>query len=263
MSVDDLDDLERTGDVLAGGGESRLKKLQGQAVFLSRLAQPRAGDGEEASGAGIRSSGWALCMELLAEQIGIALDEMASPALRYEPEALHASEATAAVVGDGAVAIGARARFGVTLAQVDELHRLIDMLLAHADVVMGSREAELAEHTLSSLGQAIFDGAQAVRGVVDDIEAQRPGGKAGVAEERAVYGVAGLRTMSDGDVVSWLRLPAGAPPGHAKQGAGLPSPRMGARMRRRASRMPGTWPGHDRTWRDGVPRPSMPTPVFG
>ncbi len=70
---------------------------------------------------------------------------------------------------------GGRYIFGVTLEQVDTLNRLIDMISAHGDVVTTSDDAELADHTLSLLGDAIFNDARTVREIIRQVESQRLG----------------------------------------------------------------------------------------
>jgi hypothetical protein len=130
-------------------------------------------------------------LELLEEQLRLVLDEISWPAYQGEETALGSDTGPAMEKApDGA---NDRYLFGVTLEQVDTLHRLIDMISAHGDVVTASREAELADHTLPVLGQAIFDGARAVHAIIRQVESQRlgqtRGSRTGVDEERAVYRV--------------------------------------------------------------------------
>jgi hypothetical protein len=84
-----------------------------------------------------------------------------------------------------------RYRFGMTMEQIDTLNRLIDMIVAHGDVVIASDEAEFADHTLSVLGDAIFNDARAVRAIMRQVGSQRlkpaRGAQTGVGEERATY----------------------------------------------------------------------------
>jgi hypothetical protein len=84
-----------------------------------------------------------------------------------------------------------RYAFGVTLSQIDEINLLIDMLRAHGDVVAANDAAGFADHTLSTVGNAIFSGANKLREIVLDLEAQRldpaRGSPTGVREERASY----------------------------------------------------------------------------
>jgi hypothetical protein len=68
------------------------------------------------------------------------------------------------------------------------------MIAAHGDVVTISHATELADHTLSLLGQAIFTDARALRDLIDQIEAQRLNPSSypptGVGEAQAVYRIA-------------------------------------------------------------------------
>lgn len=79
--------------------------------------------------------------------------------------------------------------FGVTLAQVDALARLIQAVAAHGDVVAVGHVGDLAEGTLPQLGQAICDAAAALRAILDQVEGQRlgPPVRPGVAEAPAAY----------------------------------------------------------------------------
>jgi hypothetical protein len=68
---------------------------------------------------------------------------------------------------------------------------LIDMIVAHGDVVIASDDAEFADHTLSALGDAIFNDARTVREIIRQVNSQRLGEardpQTGVGEERAAY----------------------------------------------------------------------------
>jgi hypothetical protein len=79
----------------------------------------------------------------------------------------------------------------MTMEQIDTLNRLIDMIVAHGDVVIASDEAEFADHTLSVLGDAIFNDARTVRAIMRQVNSQRlnpaRGSQTGVGEERALY----------------------------------------------------------------------------
>jgi len=131
----------------------------------------------------------AICLELLAEQVGLVLDEMSWPAYRSESEA--AAEAGAEPAKEVPGDADERYRFGMTMEQIDTLNRLIDMIVAHGDVVIASDEAEFADHTLSVLGDAIFNDARAVRAIMRQVGSQRlnpaRGSQTGVGEERATY----------------------------------------------------------------------------
>lgn len=210
------DDLDTPGYFMSEDGRLRLEKLREHMAFLSRLAQARTADGDQECGADVRASGLASCLELLAEQAGTVLDEVSWPALRRGRTAMPESEAALGVAGEAPCDADVRLCFGMSLAQVDKLHQLIAMLSAHGDVVTASREAEFADHTLPLLGQAIFEGAQAVREIIRQVETQRlqpaPGGRAGVGEDRAVYGAGLARQVPDSQAASCaqsaMRIPS-------------------------------------------------------
>jgi hypothetical protein len=192
MSKLDSDGLETTGYFLPEDSQYRLKKLREYIEFLSHLAQSRMADEEQEGIPEIRVGDMAICLELLAEQVGLVLDEISCPAQRYEEEAapgIDAESQTAKeeVPGDA----DSRYIFGVTLEQVDTLERLIEMISAHGDVVIASDDAEFAEHTLSLLGDAIFGDARAVRKIIRQVNSQRlgqaRGSQAGVGEDQAAY----------------------------------------------------------------------------
>jgi hypothetical protein len=189
MSKFDSDDLETMGYFLPEDSQLRLKKLREYAEFLSHLAQPRRAEEEQECTAEIRVGEVAICLELLAEQVGLVLDEMSWPAYRSESEA--AAEAGAEPAKEVPGDADERYRFGMTMDQIDTLNRLIDIIVAHGDVVIASDEAEFADHTLSVLGDAIFNDARAVRAIMRQVGSQRlgqaRGSQTGVGEERATY----------------------------------------------------------------------------
>jgi hypothetical protein len=196
MSTFDSDDLETMGYFLPEDSQLRLKKLREYAEFLSHMAQPRTADEEQEWIPEIRVGEVAICLELLAEQVGLVLDDLSWPAYRSEREAALGAEAepeAAEVSGDA----GGRYIFGVTLEQVDTLNRLIDMIVALGDVVIASDGAEFADGTLSVLGDAIFNDARTVRAIMRQVGSQRleqaRGSQTGVGEERAVYHVVRAR----------------------------------------------------------------------
>ena len=82
---------------------------------------------------------------------------------------------------DGAPGEGSarpRYTFGITLAQVDALARLVQAVSAHGDVVAVGPMGDLARGTLPQLGQAICDAADALRALLDQVEGQRLGAPA-------------------------------------------------------------------------------------
>jgi hypothetical protein len=210
MSTFDSDDLETMGYFLPEDSQLRLKKLHEYAEFLSHLAQPRTADEEQEWIPEIRVGEVAICLELLAEQVGLVLDEMSWPAYRSESEAASAADAEPEAAEEAPDDAGGRYIFGVTLEQVDTLNRLVGMISAHGDVVIASHEAEFADHTLSSVGDAIFNDARTVREIIRQVESQRlgptRGSQTGVGEERALYlvdtGLARL-PMDSASHVAW------------------------------------------------------------
>ena len=192
MSTFDSDDRETMGYFLPEDSQLRLQKLREYAEFLSHIAQPRTPDVQQEWIPEIHVGQVAICLELLAEQVGLVLNDLSFPAYR--------SESDAAAMPDDA---DGRYLFGMTLEQVDTLNQLIDMIVAHGDVVTASHDAELADHTLSLLGHAIFSDARAVREIIRQLESQRlnpRNSQPGVSEEQGVYHVARKRSR-----VHWLK----------------------------------------------------------
>ena len=225
MSTFDSDDRETVGYFLPEDSQLRLKKLREYAEFLSHIAQPRTPDVQQEWIPAIHVGQVAICLELLAEQVGLVLDDLSFPAYR--------SESDAAAMPDDA---DGRYLFGMTLEQVDTLNQLIDMIVAHGDVVTASHDAELADHTLSLLGHAIFSDARAVREIIRQVESQQlnpRNSQPGVSEEQGVYHVARKRSR-----VHWVKnaiasqmpvLPRSAPFGSKAYS-------LGSSLQRRAMR---------------------------
>ena len=87
MSTFDSNDLETMGYFLPEDSQLRLKKLREYAEFLSHIAQPRTADVQQEWIPEINVGEVAVCLEWLAEQVGLVLDEMSWPAYRSEREA--------------------------------------------------------------------------------------------------------------------------------------------------------------------------------
>ncbi|MBS7456646.1 XAC0095 family protein [Coralloluteibacterium stylophorae] len=195
MANREPNDLQMPGYFLPEAGQFRLKKLRDHMVFLSHLAQPRTFDEDSEYAPGIRLDELAVCLELLAEQAELVLAEVTWPAFRGEdgdaPGSGSGPSQEAADEAAAATDAPAGPPPGITLDQIDELNRLIQTISALGDAVAASGSTELADATLPALGETIFDSAQAVRDILDRIEAQRaapatpPQGR--VREERAVY----------------------------------------------------------------------------
>jgi len=200
MSTFDADDRDTMGYFLPANSQRRLQKLRDYAEFLSHIAQPRTPDAEQEGLPKINAEQVAICLEFLVEQMGLMLSDLSFPAYRAESDAAPAADAkpdAAEAMPDDA---GGRYLFGLTLDQVDTLNHLIDMIVAHGDVVTASHDAELADHTLSLLGHAIFTDARAVREIINQVESQRlnpqRSSHTGVSEEQGVYHVARKRSQS-------------------------------------------------------------------
>jgi len=206
MSTIDSDDQGTTGYFLPEDSQFRLKKLREYVAFLANLARPRTSDEVQERTAEIRVGEVAICLELLEEQIGQVLDELSWPARRDEGAAVRSGDAEPAAVEDEAAEpeamepeaakeegdrAGKPYLFGVTLDQIDEIDQLIRMIRAHGDVVIASDDAEFADHTLSTLGDAIFRDVEKLREIIRDVNDQRlrPLGhrRTGVREEPAAY----------------------------------------------------------------------------
>jgi len=219
MSKFDSDDLETMGYFLPEDSQFRLRKLREYVEFLSHLAQPRMADEEREGVPEIHVGEVAICLELLAEQVGLVLDEISWPANRCEGETAPGADAEPEAVEEVPGDAGGRYLFGVTLEQVDTLNRLIDMISAHGDVVIASDDAEFADHTLSLLGDTIFNDARAVREIIRQVESQRlgqaRGPRTGVGEERVVYLYHAGRAHLPADSASHSAWP---PPQRPKQG---------------------------------------------
>jgi hypothetical protein len=198
MSKRESDDPGMPGYFLPEDSQLRLTKLSDHIRFLARLAQPRT-YAERECALDVPVGELAICLELLAEQADLVLQEMSwfAPRQVVTSAAEHGDECAAAPdVSDTA---DQRFAFGITLDQIDALHRLIQTISAHGDVVGAGCTAELARHTLPLMGQAIYDAALAVRTLLDQVEVQRLGQdsrpRSGVCEERATY-AAGLTSLA-------------------------------------------------------------------
>ena len=200
MSEFDSDDLETTGYFLPEDSQLRLKKLREYAEFLSHLAQPRTADEKQEWIPEIRAGEVALCLELLAEQVGLVLDDLSWPAECGERASACEADAEAEAYTEAAEPdiaepvmdeAGNRHIFGVTLNQIDEINLLLSSLRAHGNVVTCSDHAELSDVTLSIMGDAIVRDAGKLRDIIDDVNAQElgppHGTKPGVREELATY----------------------------------------------------------------------------
>jgi hypothetical protein len=200
MSKFDSEDKDMPGYFLPEDSQFRLKKLRDYTEFLSRLAQPRTWDETKEFVPEVRMGELAICLELLSEQAGLVLEDLSWPRQRQakvdaeevEEEEAFGHNPTSVMSPALSDAAAERHVFGVTLSQIDALNLLLDKLSAHGDVVVSSHEAEFADRTLPLIGQAIYDGVEDVRAILNEAQAQqiRPRKPLNrVGETRAVYGL--------------------------------------------------------------------------
>jgi hypothetical protein len=74
---------------------------------------------------------------------------------------------------EGADIASGRLAFGISLDQVDALDRFVRTIAAHGDVISTGVAAHLDERSLPALGEAIYDAANAVRDILDQIGKQK------------------------------------------------------------------------------------------
>lgn len=196
MSKFDAGEFETTGYFLPEDSEFRLKKLCKHMKFLAYLAQPRTAN-EEQDFMDIRPGEVAVCLELLAEQVELALDTVSFPAHRKSPRAEAAdaageddaddeedgqekagSDAFADVddarVGASAPAVDDDYAFCGTLDQLDEINRLLDLLKAQGDLLMAGGGGEFAKGTLIVIGASIFENVDSLHDIIRQAQLQLP-----------------------------------------------------------------------------------------
>ncbi|WP_211369603.1 XAC0095 family protein [Pseudoxanthomonas yeongjuensis] len=166
MSKPASNDLDTQGYFLPEDSQTRLKKLRDHMQFLSELAQPRTWKEEQEDTPEVPMGHLATCLELLAEQADLVLQEVSWPARREVAADAPDRDVTAATSPESYDTAVERFAFSITGEQVDLLDRLLGSISAHDD-------------------------ALAVRDLLDQVEAQRlgrmPRRPTGVGEERAVY----------------------------------------------------------------------------
>ncbi len=191
MSDYHFDERELPGYFLGEDSQFRLLRLKDHLRFLARLAQPRTVDEEREDAPQVRRGELSFCMELLADQVHLVLDELSWPAHRTTADTA-IREAGADATTELADAPADDIAFGLTLDQLDTLDRLLQTLSAYGDVVAASDPATLANPTLPALGRAIVEATAAVREVLAQVEGQRRGkgrrARSGVAEAAPAYG---------------------------------------------------------------------------
>jgi hypothetical protein len=199
-----FDDQDMTGYFLPKGSQQRLAQLCSHARFLARLCQLHGADRPQDAATPVRRSEWRFCLEQLAEQLDLVLQQVSWPAQRTTThEATEvAQQAPACTEGTGA-SYSTQADVhgflhGVTLEQIDKLNLLVGAIKAYGDAVFANGTADFAEGTVSMLGFTIFDRANDVDDIVQEISAQQLAQGArlrfSVEEPRPVYGI---QTPSD------------------------------------------------------------------
>ena len=206
MSKLTTEDRGEVGYFLPEDGQVRLRKLHQHIEFLSRLAEPRVD--EEEDGPEIDHPALAGCLELLAEQVQQVLDTVSWPARLQEKTQAGAVRAEADDEDededdgdeDEPVSRVAKKRaeefaFGMTLDQLDESDRLLDLLRAQGDLLMAAGGTDVADGTITVIGAAIFDGAEEMKNMIRKIEDQlldaEPDASTRVREMPPAYGHAG------------------------------------------------------------------------
>lgn len=202
MSKRESNERDVPGYFLPEDSQLRLAKLGDHIRFLSRLAQPRTLDEEQDWLPEVRMGELAICLGLLAEQIGFVLEEVSWPARQASMAKAPEPDAAATSTPEAPDGASESFAFGVTLDQVDNLDRLIQTISAHGHLMATGQVAELADHTQPLLGrQAIQDGAAALRDVLDQVKtqrlAQRPRSRGEVSEERGGYGAGPMWPVAD------------------------------------------------------------------
>ncbi|MBO9830585.1 hypothetical protein J7373_20225 [Xanthomonas sp. A2111] len=183
MAHDPLDD-DMPGYFLPEDSQFRLAKLRDHVRFLVRLAQPRTQAEERAAEPKVRMGELALCLELLAEQVGLVLDALSYPAQRTDTARGAWSDAAVQPAPDAG-----SGTFRVTQQQIDRLTQLAETVSANARTVVAGDAAERVGQALPNVGNALCAAANEVRELLLQIARQplREPPSNRVREERAVY----------------------------------------------------------------------------
>jgi hypothetical protein len=199
-----FDDQDMTGYFLPKGSQQRLAQLCSHVRFLARLGQPHGAEHGQDAATPVGRSEWKFCLEQLAEQLDLVLQQVSWPAQRTTTqEAAEVSQHAAAGTEGAGASYSTQADVqgflhGVTLDQIDKLNLLVSAIKAYGDAVFADATADFAEGTVSMLGYTIFDRANEVDDIVTEISAQQLAQGArlrfSVEEPRPVYGV---QTPSD------------------------------------------------------------------
>lgn len=219
-----FDDQDMTGYFLPKDSQQRLAQLCCHARFLARLGQPHGAEHAQDVATPVSRGEWRFCLEQLAEQLELVLQQVSWPAHRTTThEATEvAQQAAAGTEGTGA-SYSTQADVhgflhGVTLEQIDKLNLLVGAIKAYGDAVFADGTADFADGTVSMLGFTIFNRANDLDDIVTEISAQQLAQGArlrfSVEEPRPVYGI---QTQSDA-----YRSPGPTPAIAYQSWAGLP-----------------------------------------
>ncbi len=168
------DDVGAPGRSLTEDGQRQLAMLAWHIKWLARLAQPRTEDPVSTWTWQARQRALASGLETASQQLNLVLEDISAAPQHADVPEVDAALAQAGQADDSAYAIRPeRLVYGVTMDQIDALDRLIQLIKAHGDVVSGHDMADFANGTLTMVGHAIFDGARAVRDLLDQVEDQR------------------------------------------------------------------------------------------
>ncbi|MDH5824289.1 hypothetical protein QFW77_15025 [Luteimonas sp. RD2P54] len=207
------DELAVCLEVLAAQAERVLDEVTWPAERVVGGDRPRARDEDDVLEAPARAS------EALAAGAQDDEAEAASAAGTQDDEV---GEAPGAKEGDEADQADAAATaeeadaplvFGMTMDQLDTLNRLHDRLHAYGDLVFGIERIDLADGTLTMLGDAIFEEAEAASDLMDKVagqalpDASRRRNR--VREEPAIYGVPASPGLAGDATMPLLPPPAG------------------------------------------------------
>lgn len=192
MSTNDTKDHEAMGEALSAISRQRLAKLRLDVALLAHLVRTRQADAPLEGAAEIRLDEMARSLAWLEARIGQVLDERDEGAAAGAADAAGDEDAAAPHAAEPAADEAAiRYVAGVTLQQIDEVNLLLDNLRALGNVVTCADHAELADTTLSVMGDTIYRDVGTLRDIIDAVTAQRlappDDSQPGVREEHASY----------------------------------------------------------------------------
>lgn len=177
MSEHAFDDMDM-GYFLPEDSQLLLTQVRDHARFLARLARPRIADETREQAPEVHMGELMFCLDQLAEQLDMVLQEVAWPAQRKPTQEATEAAQDAVDVSEAddadppAQAESGPFVFGVTMEQLDQLNLLVERITAYGDAVSADDMADFAPGTLSVLGHTIFDRANELDEIVTEINAQ-------------------------------------------------------------------------------------------